>query len=699
MRPAPRLVPHRGVREFVRLAAEAVGIGIVASLALLLAALAIATTAGAATAEGPRTGTLRLQGPSGLVDAPLLATTVEIDVSGIVARTRVTQRFVNPGDAWREGVYVFPLPETAAVDHLDMRFGSRHIVGMIRERGEARRDYDRAKAEGRKAALVEQERPNLFTTSVAPIGPHEEVSVAIEFQQTLRFDSGAYSLRYPMAVTPRYIPGGPPVPAPKWHDGSAETDRVPDASRVTPPVLHPSSGRSNPVTLTVDLDAGLPLARIESLYHAVTVAEQAGHRYTVTFDDATPGDRDFELVWAPDLGRTPTAVAFGETREGRGYALVMVMPTLPGNGAPRVPREVTFVIDTSGSMAGSSIVQAKAALALALDRLQAGDRFNVIAFNTRAKVLFDAPMPVDTATLGRARSFIAGLKADGGTEMHEALALALQPGDAAPGLVRQVVFLTDGAVGNEDELFRTIRDRLGDRRLFTVGIGSAPNGHFMQKAAQFGRGTHTTIGDVNEVEARMGQLFRKLQSPVLTDIEIAWPAGSEAWPRSVPDLYAGEPIVATASMGTLDGEVLVRGRLAGRPWSTTLPLAATGDHEGVHALWARAQIDALSDAQLAGVNADDIRAEIVRVALAHHLVSKHTSLVAVDVTPTAPAGTTVERSAIPGHLPHGQEYEAIFGGLPQTATPAALHFAIALAALLAGMLVFAGGRLTAARAP
>jgi Ca-activated chloride channel family protein len=375
----------------------------------------------------------------------------------------------------------------------------------------------------------------------------------------------------------------------------------------------------------------------------------------------------------------------------------MLMPTLPDAGAPRVAREVTFVIDTSGSMAGSPIVQAKAALALALERLRPGDRFNVVEFNSHARALFAAPLPADPATLGRARSFVNGLAANGGTEMHKALALALKPGEAAPGLVRQVVFLTDGAVGNEDELFALIRERLGERRLFTVGIGSAPNAHFMRKAAQFGRGTHTMIGDLNEVEARMAGLFRKLESPVLTDVAIDWPAGSEAWPRQLPDLYAGEPIVASASLPSLDGEVVVRGNFAGQPWRAALPLSASGGHEGVHALWARAKIEALADAQVAGADAGEIRAAIVQVALAHHLVSKHTSLVAVDVTSTMPPGTPLARTAIPGNLPHGTEYEAFFGDLPQTATPAALHLAVALAALLAAALLFAWSRAPAVR--
>ncbi len=691
------LLPHRGLREFVRLAAEATGVGLAASVALLLAALLIASAADAATPETPSSGTLLLQGDGAPVAAPLLATDVAIDVSGIVARARVTQRFVNPSHEWREAVYVFPLPDDAAVDHLDVRIGTRRIVGVIRERGAARKVYEDAKQSGRKAALVDQERPNLFTTRVAAIGPGEAIEVAIEYQQTLRFVDGAFSLRFPLAITPRYIPGTP-LAMPIAFDGwSPDTDVVDDASRITPPVVHPDYGKVNPVTLAVDIDAGVPLGRIDSRYHQARVTEAPGHRYTVVLDGPVPADRDFEIAWIPEPGSAPAAAVFGEVHDGRGYAMVMLMPSLPDAGMPRTAREVTFVIDTSGSMGGSSIVQAKAALALALERLQPGDRFNVVEFNSRARALFAVPMPVDPATLGRARSFVSSLRADGGTEMREALALALAPREAASGLLRQVVFLTDGAVGNEDELFRLIRERLGDRRLFTVGIGSAPNGHFMRKAAQFGRGTHTTIGDVGEVQARMGELFRKLESPVLTDVAIDWPAGSEAWPGQVPDLHAGEPIVATASLPALDGEIVVRGRFAGRPWSTRLPLSAAGGHDGVHALWARGKIEALADAQLGGANPDDIRAEIVKVALAHHLVSRHTSLVAVDVTPSMPGGVEAVRTAIPGNLPHGQEFEAIFGGLPQTATASAWHLAVAFAALLAGLLLIGVSRVATVR--
>lgn len=685
----------RAWRDLVRFAGEALAAGLFASLVLALATFIVSSQAAAASAmgdSGSATGLLLRQEPGEApLPAPLLSTDVRISVSGIVARTTVRQRFHNPTPAWQEGVYAFPLPENAAVDRLEMRIGERRIEGQIRERAAARAVYEQAKAEGRKASLIEQERPNVFTTSVAHIAPDEDVDVTIEYQQTLRFDAGAFRLRFPMVIAPRYIPGNS-IAEPDADGGwAAATDQVPDAPRITPPVAHPAGGAINPVTLAIDLNPGFPLAKLESPYHTITARETADGRYRIELaQGVVPADRDFELVWVPDVGTAPGAALFTEHKDGRTYALLMVAPPEIDGSVPRMPREAVFIIDTSGSMEGTSIVQAREALQLALGRLQPGDRFNVIEFNSTARALFAASMPVDPATIGRARSFVEGLKARGGTEMRAALELALPPG-AKPGFVRQVVFLTDGAVGNEADLVALIRERLGDRRLFTVGIGSAPNSHFMTKAAQFGRGSFTYIGDVREVAEKMGTLFRKLESPALTDITIAWPGRAETYPAQIPDLYAGEPIVVSAALDGPPGEVVLRGRRGDQPWQTQLPLAADAVEPGIGVLWARGKIEALLDRMRDGSTEAEIRPAVVEVALTHRLVSKYTSLVAVDVTPTLPANAVTGTSALPTQLPAGMSYEAIFGGGPQTATPATLQ-------LIAGLLLlFAAATLGALR--
>jgi Ca-activated chloride channel family protein len=490
-----------------------------------------------------------------------------------------------------------------------------------------------------------------------------------------------------MVVGPRYIPGQTRVAGLAGAGWAVNTDEVADAARITPPVRLPSEGVANPVSLDIELDAGVPLARVESAFLGISHRPAGAHRVRIDVEgDALPADKDLELVWTPESGAQPAAALFAESVGDDGYVLGMVLPPAPDRSAPPPPREAIFVIDTSGSMAGSSLPQARAALRLGLDGLRPEDRFNVIQFNSYTSALFNSPRPADAVNLERARRYVAGLQAEGGTQMMSAIEAALD-GAAGGGRLRQVVFLTDGSVGNETALFRRITERLGDSRLFTVGIGSAPNGYFMTRAAKFGRGTYTYIGEVNQVAERMGALLLKLERPALTDLAVRWPEGAraETWPARLPDLYAGEPVVFAAKLdgGVLEhgGQVLVSGKLDGRPWQARLDLsrAAAGgatSHPGVAAVWARRKIAALMESKLDGAAADAIRAAVIEVALAHRLVSRYTSLVAVDVTPARPVDATLTSHAVPVNLPRGWEYAKVFGALPQTATPAGLHLAL-----------------------
>lgn len=627
-------------------------------------------------------------------EAPTVSTDVSMAVTAMVARVKVTQAFTNPGTQWLEGIYVFPLPEDAAVDHLRMQVGERIIEGEIKEREEAKRTYETAKAEGRKASLVEQERPNLFTNSVANIGPGETVTVTIEYQQSLRLEQGQVRLRFPLAVTPRYIPGMPlsadEAVQPSGGSGWAfDTDQVADASRITPPVVKPGETPVNPVKLVAELDAGFPLGQLDSTYHTVDIKQQGESRATVTLA-TLPADRDFELVWAPKAGNVPRAALFTETHEGSDYALLMLTPPSQAS-EQRLPRDVIYVIDTSGSMAGASIVQAKEALAMAVERLDGADRFNIVRFSSDTSSLWSDLQPADGAHRREARRWIDNLNANGGTEMAPALQLALH-GSAASGRVRQVLFLTDGAVGNESALFDIIQARLGGSRLFTVGIGSAPNTHFMSKAAQFGRGTFTYIGNTSEVQEKMTTLFRKLETPVLTGIELHWPDGVEAevYPKRIPDLYAGEPVIVAARLSRKEGEVELRGIQAGQGFRMSLPLSGGRNSEGIGVLWARRKIEQLMDSLHEGASESQVRSEVIGVALHHHLVSKYTSLVAVEQTPSRPLNEPLASRPVPTNLPSGMEYGAVFGQnapFPQTATPAPLWLLSGLLSLLLGWLV------------
>ena len=473
-------------------------------LASLISALA-ATAAGAESAPVPpgrvTEGALFWRTPESqaLVPAPLLGTDVHMVVTGIVGRARVRQEFTNPGSAWTEGIYVFPLPEDAAVDHLRMRIGERVIEGVIKERAAAKAQYEGAKRAGQRASLVEQERPNIFTTSVANVPPGAAITVEIEYQHAIRYDSGQFRLRFPMVVGPRYIPGTPAPPSSGGEGWAPDTDQVPDALRITPPVAHPSRGPLNPVSLVIELDPGAPPARLESSYHEIQTTPLAGGRYRIELARGTvPADRDFELMWQPHAEAAPLANLFTERKGGETFAILMVTPPAPDAlDVARLPREVIFVIDNSGSMHGASIDQAKAALKMALGRLRPTDSFNVIRFNHTTDALFSDARAATPQNLALADRYVSRLHADGGTEMLPALQLALD-GHEHPGRLRQVIFLTDGSVGNEAQLFAAIHERLGDNRLFTIGIGSAPNSHFMREAARLGRGTSTYIGSVTE---------------------------------------------------------------------------------------------------------------------------------------------------------------------------------------------------------
>jgi Ca-activated chloride channel family protein len=620
--------------------------------------------------------------PGRYLEVPVQSTEVEITVRGLVVEAVVEQRFENSSSEWLEGVYVFPLPQGAAVHAMRLVVGDRVIEGEVQEREAARKVYEQARSEGKKTSLVEQERPNIFTTSVANIGPGESIAVRIAYQEILEYDSGRFSLRFPMVVGPRYIPGSPVATSSEATGWAFDTDQVPDAARITPPVLHPDEGKVNPVRLSVTLDAGMPLERLICPSHPAEIsAEKDGIRHIVL--EGAFADRDFVLEWVPARGREPRAAVFTEERDGAYYVLAMVMP--PADEfveSVRLPRETVFVIDTSGSMGGASILQAKQALLMAVDQLRPDDFFNIIEFDSNFTELWPESRPAMPAALAEARTWVERLDANGGTEIMGPLLAALEDrAEYTP--LRQIIFITDGCVGNEDALFAAINTELGRSRLFTVGIGSAPNSHFMERAATFGRGSFTHIGTPSEVSLKMGELFAKLENPVLADIELVWPdPDAETWPARVPDLYAGEPVVVTARLATVHGDLEASGVRAHQAWRTGVKLSVGKESAGINRLWARRKIAALMEDRVRGVPETEIRRQVLEVALAHHLVSKYTSLVAVDVTPTRPEDAELKGGAVPTNLPAGWQYGKVFGNLPKGATPGRFYLLTALLALV-----------------
>src|SRR6202795_1387880 len=404
-----------------------------------------------------RSGSLLLKTDDGYADASRLGIDVDLTVSGPTIRARVTQIFRNPTQNWVEATYVYPLPSGGAVDTLKMVVGDRVVVGDIKERQQARVIYEQAKQNGQKAALTEQERPNIFTNSVANIGPGETVLVQIEYQEPVQQSGNEFSLRVPMVVGPRYNPA-PVVQSVDFRPdgggwGATKADPVPDRDRISPEVLDPAHNAPvNPTNITVRLQAGFPLGEVKSHHHAIkTESPDSGTRIIRLAEGTVPADRDFELTWKPAAEKAPSVGLFREHVGNADYLLAFVTPPSVEQAQQKpLPREGIFVIDTSGSMGGTSIIQAKASLTYALGRLQPGDRFNVIRFDHTMDVLFPNSVPADREHLGQATSFVGALQANGGTELVPAMHAALTVNaNGATNPLRQVVFLTDGAIGNE----------------------------------------------------------------------------------------------------------------------------------------------------------------------------------------------------------------------------------------------------------
>jgi Ca-activated chloride channel homolog len=614
-----------------------------------------------------RSGTLLLkaQEEGKFVAAPIVGTDVDITVSGPTARTRLTQHFFNPTDGWIEGVYLFPMSENSGVDTLKMVIGGRVIVGEIKERQKAKEIYEQAKAEGKKASLLEQNRPNMFTNSVANIGPRETVVIQIEYQEAVKQSGGQFSLRVPLVVAPRFNPKPPVVQtvdfgAEGW--GKAH-DATPDNTHVEAPVLDPrENAPTNPVTLAVRLNAGFPLGEVKSHHHPVLMDGPSDDARTVKFERALPADKDFELSWTAK-NAAPEAGLFRENTSGGNYLLAFVTPpTVPASEAP-TPRDIVFVIDNSGSMGGTSIEQAKASLLYALGRLHPGDRFNVVRFDDTMETLFPGLVAGDRENVGKAKAFVSGLQASGGTVMAPAMSAALSNDSRDTGRLRQVVFLTDGAISNENDLFEIVASELGRSRLFMVGIGSAPNSHLMTRAAELGRGIYTYIGSTAQVEERMRTLFARLEKPAVTNLVVKFSeSGADVTPKVLPDLYAGEPLTIAAKLASLRGAVTISGTIGDQPWTVSLPVDKAAEGAGISKYWARARIsDAEVGTLLGNISRGEADRRILDLALEHGLLTRVTSLVAVDKTPSRPEGVALRRADVPLNLPAGWDFDKVFG--------------------------------------
>jgi len=624
---------------------------------------------------------------------PLAHTDVTLDVRGLAAAATVTQQFVNSGTAPIEAVYVFPLPHDSAVYDLEIRIGNRLIRSTIREREEAKRVYDSAKSEGKRAALVEEERPNIFTASVANIMPGDHINVRLRYVQPLSWEDGRIRLVFPMVVGPRYIPGTHAVS----HIGigwAVDTDAVSDASRITPPVRNPDSRPGHDISVSVDLDSGFEFGSINSVSHAITVRRLPdGRRHVELASGTTIPNKDFVLEVQQAESTQPKTTLFlsPDPSSGETYFLLSAFPPTV-QPVKRVPLEMLYMIDVSGSMGGTSITQAREALLQALDRLNPGDRFGILAFNHIYHEFAAEPLTATSENIAAARRFVQNLEAGGGTEMLPALLHVMRKSET-PGYLRHIVLLTDGDLGNEEQIFDALCGNLGGARLYTVAIGSSPNFFLATKMAQFGRGTFTHIADIAEIREQMGRLLGTIESPVLTDVKLTFEGVevADVYPQRPPDLFLRQPLLiyGRISQGH-SGRVRLTARAGDQPYEANFAFDTynASFHPGITTLWARQRVEDLIDHwRLSDEDARaGIRAELIAHAIRYRLVTRFTSLVAVEeiVANASGASTTVPVAA---ELPAGMQLEKVFGA-PATGTPDAFLETLGITLLLLSLVLW-----------
>ena len=629
--------------------------------AVLFLVILLIPVDGFAAAQGPHDANhgsiwIKMADGGGYSETMPLGTAVDMQISGLVNRVHVRQSFLNNTQLWAEAVYVFPLPDNAAVDHLTLYVDGRVIEGQIQERKKAKEIYEQARVDGKTAGLVEQYRPNVFSVAIANVGPGERIVVEIDYIETLQYRDDSYSLLFPLSISPRF---GDECSANNSCDGSAD----------------------RPVTVSIDLDPGFGLASLLSPSHDIDI-EEAGQRYRVTMtSEAVAQWRDFSLRWSGAVGSTPDVAVYRESVDGEDYGLLMIMPPRVEISAfDSVPRDLTLVIDVSGSMQGESLENAKDAVVMAIQALRPSDTFNVITFSDRAHWLSSTPIAVTPSNVEEAIGTVSRIKSEGGTNMLPAIKMAFK-NPAHGDYLRQVVFLTDGGVGDEESLFSAIQDGLNDRRLFTVGIGPAPNAYFMRKAARAGRGTFTFISDTSEVEAKMSALLDRLSSPVVTDLTLESSHGTiEILPNPLPDLYLGDPLVAVWSGEAFDQPLRLSGVIDGIAWEQSIDIDAASSREGIAKTWARIKLDQLEEIHReANVESDwkQLEADMTELAIRHQLMSAYTSFVAVDITPRRAGGMMEHHNKSedlnPKFLAGLKSTQGYGINLPQTATSAPLR--------------------------
>ena len=604
--------------------------------------------------DEPGSGAMLTTVDSVEVPLPLRHTAIEAVVNGYIGSISVRQQFANPFDSRIEAVYLFPLPEKAAISEFLMIIGERRIRGILREKEEAKAIYEAARSQGYRASLLVQHRPNIFEQKVANIEPGTSIDVDIRYFHALPYRDGWYSFVVPTVVGPRYNPpaSDDPIAAlPRTATGS-------EAAAVR--YLRPGERSAHDISIDVQINAGITIEEVRSGHKIAARRPDPQSASVQLAEQSTMPNRDFVLDFKVAGGTMKSdLLTYVDAESQQGYFTLMLHPPATTESLPRSDMEMVFVIDASGSMSGTPLRQAKDAVTAALDRLREGDTFQIIRFSDNASQFGSRPVPATKANIERARRYLKRLNGSGGTRMVEGVRAALDfPHD--PSRLRFVSFLTDGYIGNEAEILQEVGMRIGSSRIFSFGVGSSVNRYLMERLAKTGRGAVAYLGPMDSGYDVMQGFFDRISHPALTDVRIDWNgmAVSDVYPARLPDVFVGRPILVTGKYRGAATDVVVHGRYGDADHRITVRSdAESAAAPSLAKIWARMRIAELEDRKARlGDPGNELAVEIGATALQHQLMSAYTSFVAVDASERTEGsyGTTVHQ-AVP--VPDGVRYE------------------------------------------
>ncbi|MEA5485196.1 MULTISPECIES: VIT domain-containing protein [Pseudanabaena] len=595
----------------------------------------------------------------------LTNTDVKGKISGNISRVEVTQTFQNPYDKPLEAIYVFPLPDQAAVDDMEIKIGDRVIKGEIKKREEAKEIYDRARKEGRTAGLLEQERDNIFTQSLANIKPGEQIKVTIRYTESLKFEKGDYEFVFPMVVGPRYIPGAA-------IDAKGNTIQVPDASRINPPVLRPETRSGNDITVSLQIDAGVPIRNLYSTSHRIDVQNNSE---TVQLKLAT-GDnipnKDLIVRYKVSGDRTEPTILTTNTDQGSHFATYLI-PAIAYRSDQIVPKDVVFLMDTSGSQSGDPIIKSRELMRRFINGLNPNDTFTIIDFSNTTRQLSSYPLQNNATNRQKAMKYIDQVDANGGTELMNGINAVMKFPTASDGRIRSVVLITDGYIGNDNEVIAAVQKNLKPgNRLYSFGVGSSVNRYLLERVAEMGRGTARVVRQDEPTQEVAEKFFRQINNPVLTNIQVKWEgdgSAPEIYPSNAPDLFAEQPLVLFGKKGDrANGKLKITGIAAGgERYEHTLDVNFDSGNSnlGIAQLWGRARIKDLMN-QMFGGEVKSLVDAVTQTALNYRLLSQYTAFVAVsDEVRVNPDGSKMTVQ-VPVEMPQGVDFGMISGEMADT---------------------------------